>query len=103
MTVRLTHLADLDLNEIWIYNAKRYGVEHADKYQEFLTDEIEKLAAYPERGKVVTSHPYLRSILIQWRAGGHAHTAYYETSTDAIHIVRVLHTAMNAQDHLPRG
>ena len=47
MIIILSAKADLDLSEIWNYNAERYGVEHADKHKAFLMDGMTVLAERP--------------------------------------------------------
>jgi len=65
-----------------------------------LLREIEQLTEYPERGKTTDGYPNLRYIVMKRRSRGHGHVAYYEILLDSIRIVRILHTAMYAPDHL---
>lgn len=100
MKLEFTEKADADLAEIWAGNAERYGLEHADKYRSFLIQEIQHLTQNPQWGKLVEDFPRLRCLVIKRRASGHGHRAYYESFDDTIRVVRVLHTAMNAPDHI---
>ena len=100
VNLEFTDKADADLGEIWVYNADRYSVEHADKYRAFLLVELETLREQPEWGKTVENFPNLRCLVMRWRAGGYGHAAYYEIHSDAVRIVRILHTAMDAPGHI---
>jgi plasmid stabilization system protein ParE len=98
--VEFTRRADIDLTEIWISNAEIYGVEHADKYREFLLNKLAQLGEYPEWGYHVEGFPQLRCFIMRRRPSGHGHAAYYDLRGNTIRIVRALHTAMNAVAHL---
>ena len=45
MKLEFSEKADLDMKDIWRYNAERYSVEHADKYQSFLLKETQSQVA----------------------------------------------------------
>lgn len=100
MKLELTDKADLDLSEIWLYNAERYSVEHADKYQTFLIDEMKILKDRPEWGRPVHEYPNLRYLIIKWRSRGHGHAVYYEIRTDTVRVIRILHTAIHPPNYL---
>ncbi|MDR3571901.1 MAG: type II toxin-antitoxin system RelE/ParE family toxin [Candidatus Pacebacteria bacterium] len=51
-------------------------------------------------GKDVPDFPGLKYLVIKWCPRGYGHAVYYEIHESAIRIIRVLHTAMNASDHL---
>jgi len=100
MKLEFTDKAAVDFAEIWVHNAERYNVEHADKYRDFLLAEMDQLTEHPELGRVPDKFPALRYLVMKRRASGHGHVAYYEVFDDTIRIVRILHTAMYAPDHL---
>ena len=52
MNTEFTDAADLDFDQIWLYNAERYDLDHADKYQEFLLRKVEALAVAPTLGSL---------------------------------------------------
>jgi len=59
--IALSDKADADLVEIWVYNAERYSVEHADKYKSFLLQELDLLTQYPDWGKAVEGFPQINA------------------------------------------
>ena len=98
--IELSGKADADLVEIWVYNAERYSIEHADKYKSFLLQELALLTQYPGWGKAVAGFPQISCWVMKRRASGHGHAAYYEAHPDVIYVVRILHTSMYAPDYL---
>jgi plasmid stabilization system protein ParE len=98
--LKVTNRADVDLSEIWIYNADRYGIDHADKYHDFLLRELGSLLDHPTWGKEVEGVIGLLYTVMKMRSGGHGHTAYYQVDGQEVRIVRILHTSMRSIDHL---
>ena len=96
----ISEKAWLDLRDIWLFNAERYGGEHAAKYQEFLFSEMASLCVYPNKGARVPRVSAMRFLIMKRRSGGHGHAAYYEIHCGSVYVIRVLHTAMHAPDHI---
>jgi len=101
--IELARKADIDMTEIWIDNAERYSVDHADKYSHFLVESLQELAKNLALSGPVDEFPSLRSFTMKRRARGHGHIAFFEIHDDTIMVVRVLHTAMDFVSHLGDG
>jgi plasmid stabilization system protein ParE len=100
LKVSLSPAALLDLDEIWDWNARHYGVEHATTYIAFLLTETNKLNTAYFRGKVVASLPRLSYAVIRRRTKGHGHLAVYELFGEVIQVLRFFHTSQDWQNKL---
>jgi plasmid stabilization system protein ParE len=79
--------ADTDLIEIWVYVADR-SVAAANRLTDALGDACELLGRNPLLGETFDpNRPFLR------RFTHENYVVYYQTSTDPITIIRVLHGA----------
>jgi plasmid stabilization system protein ParE len=90
-----------DLARIWIRNAERYGLEHADEYVGFLKQVIFSLDRSYGAGKAIDSRPDLRYILVRRKPKGHGHLAVYRVSSTAVEVLHVFHTAQDWEPRLP--
>ena len=86
MTYRTTTEADLELIEIYVFGAERFGVQQSEQYLEGLFQTFDLLAENPhlarerrELNPPMRLHPY------------GAHMIVYTIKGDDILIVRVLH------------
>jgi plasmid stabilization system protein ParE len=92
-------LANLD--EIWDWNAGRYGRVHADSYLQFLRKRTDRLLADPATGKFVPINPKLFYRVIQRKKKRHGHIVVYEVIDDkVVRILRYFHTAQDWQNDL---
>jgi plasmid stabilization system protein ParE len=89
-----------DLDEIWRWNAERYGVPHADSYLRYIKGAIDGLASSYAKGKAVGGRADLRYILIRRRAKGHGHVAVYQIGREAVHVLHIFHTAQDWKNKL---
>jgi plasmid stabilization system protein ParE len=92
-----------DLDEIWRWNAERYGVPHADNYLRYLKAAIDGLASSYAKGNAVGVRPDLRYILIRRRAKGHGHVVVYQVDREAVHVLHIFHTAQDWKTTLGSG
>lgn len=86
-----------ELEEIWNWNATRYGGRHATEYVLFLESEISGLATEYLDGKVVEVNPSLRFLTIKRRSKVDGHVVVYRIDKDS-QTVRVLHLFHTKQD-----
>jgi plasmid stabilization system protein ParE len=100
MPVVLARPAERDLDEIWDWNKKTYGVDHAFRYLDMLQGQIDAIGAAYSHGKVVESRPGLRYIRLGKRKSGHGHVAVYRIDVDYVNVVHVFHTAKDWQAKL---
>jgi plasmid stabilization system protein ParE len=100
--VLFTEAALLDLAGIDNATAVMWGVAQAERYLAFLDDVFNKLVDLPTLGIIVDQHPEYRSYLAKFnrRKSAHGHRVFYRPIPGGIHVIRILHTAMNWPDHI---
>lgn len=69
--VAFSREATHSINQIWDWNAQKFGAGHADRYFQFLVNEIELLAAEPNRGRRIPNRSQWRSFVITSRPKRH--------------------------------
>jgi toxin ParE1/3/4 len=84
-----------DLKAIWAHTVQQWGAAQADRYLQDIDREIQGLLKFPELG---TPYDHVR-------AGYRAlhvkrHLVFYLRKGQCLEIVRVLHDAMDVQNHL---
>ena len=87
--VLLSHLAEIDLEEIWIFVATANSIS-ADSVLDEIAQESEILALQPLMGR---SRPDLQPKL-RWRPSSTSYAIYYLPEPHGITVVRVLHKSM---------
>jgi len=91
----LTHRAEEDLREIWVYSADVWGERQADRYLDALANVLISCGEAPERGKLRDAvRPGTRSVLAE------RHVIFYRFDNDQVVVQRVLHGAMDPSLHL---
>src|SRR5579862_1263509 len=95
LTVIYSTKAQLALNEIWNWNAREYGPNHADRYIRFLESETDKLATSPGKGRPVPGRPKYSYLTIKRRPRGYGHIAVYEVVTNTVEILNYYHTSQD--------
>ena len=84
---RLTPAAERDLESIWTYTARQWGVEQAERYIDFLT-----------AAKTAPTCEHIRPGYRRWSV--ERHMVYFRVTDYGIAVVRVLHERMDAPRHL---
>lgn len=85
LSVSLSLRALASLEEIWEWNGRTYGADHADRYIEFLRTQTQNLATTYALGRPVPTRPSYRYVLIRRRRRqGHGHVAVYEVVGDSV-------------------
>jgi plasmid stabilization system protein ParE len=92
--------AVIDLTLIYIQSAETWDLEQAERYNEFLLGTFDKLAEMPFLGRPIAERHGLISYIAKWKGASQGHRIVYRQLEDRFEIVRVLHTAMNWQDHV---
>jgi toxin ParE1/3/4 len=88
-----------DLDEIWSYTARRWGIAQAEHYIRSIRDICLALAAGERSG---TDASDLRPGYRRCRTG--RHVIFYRTGPDeTVEIVRILHERMDLPTHLRDG
>jgi len=92
---RLRPKARSDIDAIWDYTVKAWGVQQARSYIAGLRDVCTKLAENPELGK---RQDELYKGLRVYPSG--KHVVFYLTVDKGIDVVRILHGSMDTHRHL---
>ncbi|MGA1097090.1 MAG: type II toxin-antitoxin system RelE/ParE family toxin [Burkholderiaceae bacterium] len=92
---RLTPAAEQDLESIWIYTAKEWGLDQASRYFDSLIAAFEKLAIFPQAAPACDFiKPGYRRCPVE------RHTIYFRVTDYGIAVIRVLHQSMDASTGL---
>jgi plasmid stabilization system protein ParE len=75
-------------------------LDHAERYIQYLERHIDTLSDGYEQGKLISSRPDLRYILIRRKSRGHGHVAVYKIKQDQVRILHVFHSAQDWQAKL---
>ncbi|HEX4052955.1 MAG TPA: type II toxin-antitoxin system RelE/ParE family toxin [Tepidisphaeraceae bacterium] len=101
MIVDYTPEALANLDEIWDWNAERYGRIRADSYVEFLQRRTDRLSTEYARGRRIPANTKLRYRVIQRTKKRHGHIVVYEVNDDdVVRVLRYFHTAQDWQNKL---
>lgn len=93
--VELTHDAERDLIDIYLYGIERFGLAQAEFYAETLNAKIATAAENPSLG---TGWSFVRHDLRRYRSVSHA--IYYRPTAEGILMLRILHGRMDPGRHL---
>jgi toxin ParE1/3/4 len=93
--VRLSQLAEHDLEDIWLYTFNAWSYQQADKYQDELYEGVLRLAGDVNLG-IAADH--IRPGYRKYKVGRHLIFYLFSETDKSIFIVRILHESMD----LPR-
>ena len=88
------------LADIWDWNCKTYGPDHADEYISFLRDATDRLCTEYLTAKAIPSIPHLSFRTITRRKRQHGHVVVFEVLNDRILIAKYFHTSQDWQRKL---
>ena len=92
---RLTPAAEGDLEAIWSYTARQWGLDQANRYIDILTSAFAQLAERPKKTPACDNiRPGYRRCSVE------RHMIYFRITAYGIAIIRVLHDRMEAQRNL---
>ena len=92
---KLSPAAERDLEDIWKYTRREWGLEQAERYTDLLTAAFHVLAESPK------SAPACDHIRPGYRRRNvERHMIYFRITDYGIAIIRVLHERMDAPHHL---
>jgi len=91
----LSPRAQADLDEIWDYTVKHWGVEQAEFYVRQIQTAIEAVAAEPRRGRPCD---VIRAGYKKYYAG--SHVLFFRLTGNGIDVIRILHRNMDFERHL---
>jgi toxin ParE1/3/4 len=91
-----TPRARADLDDIWEYTARRWGIDRAELYLRRIAEAAELIAETPDRAR---SCDYVRQEYRKYPVG--SHMLFYREMSGGVDIVRILHQQMDYDRHLP--
>ena len=95
MRWRLRDAARIDLAEIWLGSAERWGMDQADAYIRAIESRLQHACDFPE------SYPLHEGSGESFRkAISGSHLVFYRIDGEVIDVVRVLHNRMDPSDQL---
>ncbi|MCH5715677.1 type II toxin-antitoxin system RelE/ParE family toxin [Niabella hibiscisoli] len=97
MRFKISHEAQSDLENIWLYTYEKWSVEQADRYYNLLVDEIEYLAENPDAGK---NYNHVRAGYLCSKVKLHFIFYKINTKENLIEVIRVLHQQMDIENRL---
>jgi toxin ParE1/3/4 len=90
----LSPLAEIDLEDIWLYTFRNWSLAQADSYHRDLIATLNGLASGTKRGRDVDVRPnYLKCPV-------GSHMVYFRDRNDQIEVIRVLHQRQDANLNL---
>lgn len=95
LEIRLSEAARTDLIDIWTETYQKWGADQADRYLDDINRALTGLVADPQLGTDCSDLFQRARKLITGR-----HIAFYETSSNTIFVLRVLHQSMDLSRHL---
>ncbi|MBW7868337.1 MAG: type II toxin-antitoxin system RelE/ParE family toxin [Brumimicrobium sp.] len=97
MNYKISIEAKEDIEKIWLYTFKKWSLEQADRYLDFIMDEIEYIAENPNSGK---DFSYVRKGYMRTQIKSHLIFYKVNKKQDIIEIIRVLHQKMDIENRL---
>jgi toxin ParE1/3/4 len=95
LQIRLSPLAQSDLNEIWAYSVSQWDEAQAQAYLMGIDATMKLLAHNPRMGMAINE---IRQGYFKFPVA--LHLLIYRLKTDAIELMRVLHRRMDVERHL---
>lgn len=96
VSYRLSRRAEADFRSIYTFTAEEFGEKQADEYADKLRAGIVSLMQLPRMGRVYRTARGEDFCRLRSRS----HWIFYKILNEQIFVVRILHVAMNIDDHL---
>lgn len=97
MIYKISHEANRDIENIWVYTFENWSLEQADRYISLILDEIEYLTKNPHSGK---DYSHVRKGYFQSQVKSHFIFYKINLKDEQIEIIRVLHQRMDIESRL---
>lgn len=95
LEIKLSRLAELDLEEIWLYTFEKWSLTQANFYQDNLSIGLNELASNTEFGNPIT----IDNRLFYYYKIAH-HYIFYQEIENTLFVYRILHEMMDFPRHL---
>ncbi len=92
--VTFSPAAIADIDGVWDYTAKTWGLDQADHYTDDIRDTCDALAAGLKQGRAVD----VRDGYLKYAVG--KHFVFFVRASNGIAVIRVLHQQMDTELHL---
>jgi toxin ParE1/3/4 len=92
----LSPRARADLDRIWDYTARKWGIDQAERYLRRIAEAADLIAETPTIGR---NCDQVREGYRKYPVG--SHILFYRQIVDRVDIVRILHQQMDFDRHLP--
>ena len=92
--VRLSPLAEVDLENIWLYTARHWSQQQADRYLLDLATAFAELASGARQGRIAN----IRAGYEKYPCG--SHIIYFIDHPAHLDVIRVLHQRQDAERNL---
>jgi len=91
---RLSPLAEVDLEDIWVYTARHWSKAQADSYHNSFVAAFEELWHQAQNGHPVDVLPGFQKLPCG------SHVIYFLEHADHTAVIRILHQRQDAERHL---
>jgi toxin ParE1/3/4 len=95
LEIKLSRLAELDLEEIWLYTFEKWSLTQANYYQDNLFIGLNELANHIGYGKPIV----IDKRTFYYYKVAH-HYIFYSVSDNELFVYRILHEMMDIPSHL---
>jgi toxin ParE1/3/4 len=92
----LSPRARADLDGIWHYTARKWGIDQAERYLRRIAEAVALITETPTIGQNCDN---VRDGYRKYPVG--SHVLFYREINDGVDVVRVLHQQMDFDRHLP--
>ena len=92
----LSHKAEANLDEIYVFSYQTFGEVKADAYYQNICERLNSLASNPHLGRSINQIQV--GLLCKQSA---RHIIFYTIETGGIFVVRILHDSMDITRHIP--
>ena len=103
LNITLTPRARRDLDGIWAWNAEDRSPDHADAYDSFLLQQIDKLQTDYPRGRPLDVAPECQYVTFKKSQRGHGHYVIYQVHENTVEILRLFHTRQDWENRFMEG
>ena len=86
--------AENDLEDIWLFTARRWSADQAETYTSELIDTVGQLASGKRSGRPVS----VKEGMLKCLSG--RHVIFFRKTDDELVVVRILHQSMDVERHL---
>ena len=95
MPLELSRKAQADLDDIRDYSLEQFGVERAILYLDAIEQALRRLL---DHSRIGSQQADIGEVVLSYPIG--EHRIFYEARPGQVHVIRILHQAMDVERHL---